>query len=288
MTTVLEAREKSEVLVEALPWLRAYSGKSVVVKIGGAPLQDPDARANVVQDLALLTQVGVRVVVVHGAGPQITEAMASAGLEASFVDGLRVTDDDTMDIIVRELLGTINTELVLALRRAGLLPVGLSGVDGAVLDATVATSPNGKDLGRVGSIRMVRADVLDHMLDGGFTPVVASLAPREDGTLLNVNADEVAAAIAAALGAEKLAFMTNVDGLYENLGDGNSLISEITGGDLRALLPRLSSGMVPKARSALSALDAGVRKVHLLDGRVPHALLVEIFTDEGIGTQVIA
>jgi acetylglutamate kinase len=288
VSTLLEAREKSGVLVEALPWFRAYRGKTVVVKIGGEPLKDEAVRANVVQDIALLVQVGVKVILVHGAGPQITEAMAGAGLKASFIEGLRVTDDDTMEIIVRELMGSINMDLVLALSRAGLSPVGMSGADGGILEAAVATTSTGQDLGRVGKITNVRADVLNHMLDGGFTPVVASLAPHSEGKLLNVNADEVADAVAAAVQAEKLAFLTNVDGLYENLGDGDSLISEITGAELGALLPRLSAGMVPKARSALNALDAGVQKVHLLDGRVPHVLLVEIFTDEGIGTQVVS
>ena len=288
MSTMVEAREKSGVLVEALPWFRMYRGRTIVVKIGGDPLKDPEVRSSVVEDLALLVQVGVRVIVVHGAGPQITEAMAGAGLSASFIDGLRVTDDQTMEIIARELLGSINMDLVLALGQAGLRPVGLSGADGGVLEAVLATSSSGEALGRVGSIATVRAGVLDHMLDGGLTPMIASLAPTGDGTLLNVNADEVAGSVAGAVDAEKLAYLTNVDGLYENLGDGDSLISEIKGSELSAMLPTLSAGMVPKARSALHALDNGVRKVHLLDGRIPHVLLLEIFTDEGIGTQVVA
>ena len=288
MSTVVEAKEKSSVLVEALPWFRAYSGRTVVVKIGGDPLKEPEVRASVVQDIALLVQVGVRVVIVHGAGPQITEAMAGAGLSASFIEGLRVTDDATMEIIARELMGSINMDLVLALGQAGLRPVGLSGADGGVLEAEVTTSSSGEPLGRVGSIASVNAGVLEHMLDGGLTPVIASLAPTKDGTLLNINADEVAGSVAGAVEAEKLAYLTNVDGLYENLGDGDSLISEIKGSELSAMLPALSAGMVPKARSALHALNSGVRKVHLLDGRVPHVLLVEIFTDEGIGTQVVA
>lgn len=288
MSTVLEATEKSSVLIEALPWFRLYSGRTIVVKIGGDPLKDAGVRASVVQDIALLTQVGVRVIVVHGAGPQITEAMESAGLRAAFIEGLRVTDDETMEIIARELLGSINMDLVLSLRQAGLRPVGLSGADGGVLEAEVATTSTGENLGRVGSITSVGAGVLGQLLDGGFIPVLASLAPTQEGTLLNVNADEVAGAVAGAVDAEKLAYLTNVDGLYENLGDGDSLISEISGTDLEAMLPRLSAGMVPKARSALHALNKGVRKVHLLDGRVPHVLLVEIFTDEGIGTQVTA
>lgn len=288
MSTVLEATEKSSVLIEALPWFRLYSGRTIVVKIGGDPLKDAGVRASVVQDIALLTQVGVRVIVVHGAGPQITEAMESAGLRAAFIEGLRVTDDETMEIIARELLGSINMDLVLSLRQAGLRPVGLSGADGGVLEAEVATTSTGENLGRVGSITSVGAGVLGQLLDGGFIPVLASLAPTQEGTLLNVNADEVAGAVAGAVDAEKLAYLTNVDGLYENLGDGDSLISEISGTDLEAMLPRLSAGMVPKARSALHALNKGVRKVHLLDGRVPHVLLVEVFTDEGIGTQVTA
>lgn len=287
MTTAVEAREKSTVLIEALPWFRMYGGRTMVVKIGGQPLENAEVRDAVVEDIALLAQVGVRVIVVHGAGPQITQAMERAGLEASFVDGLRVTDDQTMDIIARELLGSINMELVLAFKRAGLSAIGVSGSDGGVLEARVASTSSGRSLGRVGAIRSVRAGLLGHLLDGGFIPVLASLAPTEDGMLLNVNADEVAGAVAGAVQADKLAYLTNVDGLYEDLGDGDSLISEISHDELAAMLPRLASGMIPKARSALDALEKGVAKVHLLDGRVPHSLLVEIFTDEGIGTQVV-
>lgn len=287
MTTALEAREKSSVLVEALPWFRLHRGRTIVVKIGGRPLEDAATRSGVVEDIALLSQVGVRVIVVHGAGPQITQAMERAGLEASFVDGLRVTDDETMEIVARELLGSINMDLALAMKRAGLAPVGLAGSDGGVLEAEFASASSGRSLGRVGAIKSVRTELLEHLLDGGFVPVVASLAPTADATLLNVNADEVAGAIAGALRADKLAYLTNVDGLYEDLGNGESLISEITRAELAALLPKLGSGMIPKARSALTALEQGVAKIHLLDGRVPHALLVEVFTDEGIGTQVI-
>jgi acetylglutamate kinase len=213
--------------------------------------------------------------------------MERQGLEASFVDGLRVTDDQTMEIIARELLGSINMQLVLALKNAGLSPIGLAGSDGGVLEADYAIASSGASLGRVGAIDHVRTDLLDHLLDGGFVPVLASLAPTKDGTMLNVNADEVAGAVAGSMRADKLAYLTNVDGLYEDLGDGDSLISEISQNELRGMLPKLAAGMIPKARSALDALERGVAKVHLLDGRVPHSLLVEIFTDEGIGTQVI-
>lgn len=286
MSVLLEATEKSHVLVEALPWLRRYAGATIVVKIGGEPLADLEVRGPVARDIALLAQVGVRVVVVHGAGPQINRAMEEAGLTASFVDGLRVTDDATMDIVAREVLGATSTEMTRALAHEGLKPVALSGADGDLLRAVPASTSSGETLGRVGTIEAVAPAILSSLLDAGFTPVIASIAPDAEGTLLNVNADEVAGAVAGAIGATKLAYLTNVAGLYEDLGDSGSLISAISRGELAALLPNLSSGMVPKARSALAALEDGVGKVHFLDGRIPHVLLLEIFTDEGVGTQV--
>jgi acetylglutamate kinase len=213
--------------------------------------------------------------------------MESAGVQARFVDGLRVTDDSSMELVRRVLVGSINGDLVDRLGRAGLSAVGVSGSDGGVLLAERTSGPEGQDLGRVGRIVSVDPRLLDSLLEQGFTPVVASIAPDEGGLALNVNADHVAGSIAGALGAEKLVYLTNVEGLYGDLGDAGSLISELDGDRLDSMLDSLSTGMRPKAESCLHALRSGVSKAHILDGRVEHALLLEIFTQDGIGTQVL-
>lgn len=279
---------KTHTLAEALPWIRRHHGATVVVKIGGEALEDPKQAASVAGDLALLALVGMRLVVVHGGGPQVSKAMDLAGLEPSFVGGLRVTTRESIDIVKSVLVGTINFELVGLLRHAGLAPVGLSGADGGLLRAEVTSGPAGEDIGMVGRVTDVNAALLDSLLKDGYTPVIASIAPDADGSPLNVNADAAAGAIAASMKASKLVYLTNIEGLYGDLGEAGSLISELEDNALRALLPNLSSGMRPKAASILAALDAGVAKAHILDGRIEHALLLEVFTDEGIGTQVLS
>ena len=287
MTTKAEATLKARTLIEALPYIRSYHGQVVVVKLGGEPLDDPTLAAQVAEDIALLSLVGVRVVVVHGGGPQISRAMEERGMEPRFLGGLRVTDDASMELVQQVLIGEINSGLVRRLNAAGIAAVGMSGIDASTMVAEKLGGPGGEDLGRVGRVTSVDPSYLHAVLDGGFTPVVASIAPTADGLALNVNADAAAASVAIALGAEKLVYVTNVEGLYRDLGDRDSLVSELKTDDLAALAPTLSSGMRPKAESALSALQHGVAKVHILDGRVEHALLLEIFTPEGIGTQVL-
>lgn len=288
MNTMTEASDKAQVLIEALPYIRRYHGETVVVKIGGAALDDPALASVVAEDMALLNLVGLRVVVVHGGGPQVSAAMGEAGLTPRFVGGLRVTEPQAMEIVSRVLVGSINVNLVGRLHDAGLDAVGISGVDGGLIEAVPATGPEGEDLGRVGRVAGVRPKIITTLLDAGHTPVVASVAQGEDGGSLNVNADTVAGRVAGGIGAAKLVYLTNVEGLYRDLGDSGSLISEIKRDDLAAMLPGFGSGMRPKAASALDALDGGVQKVHILDGRVPHALLLEIFTPDGVGTQVLA
>lgn len=285
---VTAAGIKAGTLVEALPYIRSYRGQTVVVKVGGAAFEDPRLAGLLAEDLALMALVGIRLVVVHGGGPQVSAAMSEAGLSPSFVGGLRVTDDAAMGIVAQVLLGTINAGFVARLQAAGLSAVGLSGSDGGLLSADVAQGPAGEDLGRVGRVTHVEESVLHTLLTGGFTPVVASVAPGADGGLLNVNADEVAGAVAAALGAAKLVYLTNVEGLYRDLGDAGSLVAELKLAELAEMLGSLSEGMRPKAASAVRALEGGVGKVHILDGRVEHALLLEVFTDEGVGTQVLS
>ncbi|HYI46556.1 MAG TPA: acetylglutamate kinase [Actinomycetota bacterium] len=287
MNSAEQAGSKAATLIEALPYIRSYRNQVVVVKIGGAALDDERLARIVAEDLALMALVGIRLVVVHGGGPQVSEAMTDAGLEPTFVGGLRVTDEKAMELVRRVLLGSINSALVSRLQSTGLNPVGLSGSDGGLLEAEQIGGPEGQDLGRVGGVVSVRPDLANSLLDDGYTPVIASIAPGMDGNPLNVNADAVAGAIAAALGATKLVFLTNVEGLYRDLGDSGSLVSELKLEELKAMVSDLSSGMRPKAEAAVTALASGVGKVHILDGRVEHALLLEVFTEEGIGTQVL-
>lgn len=285
--TLTEAAGKAETLIEALPYIRTYSGSRVVVKIGGEALDDVDQSRAVAADITLLTLVGIDVAVVHGGGPQITRALHDAGLESHFVGGLRVTDEDSMAVVAQVLTGSITPGLVGRLNEAGARAVGLSGLDGGLLTATRLAGPHGEDLGRVGAIASVDDGILERLMRDGFTPVVASVAPDESGHLMNINADEAAGAVAIALQASKLVYLTNVEGLYRDLGDQGSLISELSLEELADMVDGLTEGMRPKVGSAVRALREGVGKVHILDGRVPHALLLEIFTDEGIGTQVV-
>lgn len=285
--TLDAAATKAQTLVEALPYIRSYRGQTVVIKVGGAALDDPALAQLVAEDLTLLAVVGLRLVVVHGGGPQVSGAMAAAGIEPSFVGGLRVTDEESMVLVQQVLVGRINSDLVARLNHAGLNAVGLSGFDGGLVRAERIGGPSGEDLGRVGGVAEVRPDLVDSLLDDGYTPVIASVAPDAEGRALNVNADAVAGSVAAAVGAAKLVYLTNVEGLYTDFGDRGSLVSEMKASELESLVPTLSEGMRPKASSALTALGSGVGKVHVLDGRIRHALLLEIFTDRGIGTQVL-
>ncbi len=287
MTTQAEATLKARTLIEALPYIRSYRNRIVVVKLGGEALDDAALASQVAEDIALLSLVGLKVVVVHGGGTQISRAMQQRGIEPRFLGGLRVTDDESMELVQQVLIGEINSGLVRRLNAAGIAAVGMSGIDAGSMTAEKLGGPGGEDLGRVGRIVAVDTAYIRSILAGGFVPVVASIAPNVDGVALNVNADAAAASVATAVEAEKLVYVTNVEGLYRDFGDRDSLVSELKTDDLAALTPSLSSGMRPKAESALTALGAGVGKVHILDGRVEHALLLEIFTPEGIGTQVL-
>lgn len=280
----MTAATKAATLVEALPYIRAYRNRVVVVKLGGEPVDDPRLASVFAQDVALLSLVGIRVVVVHGGGPQISREMKLRGVAPEFRGGLRVTGDADMELVQRTLVGEVNAGLVRRLNEAGAAAVGVSGIDATTIEAVRADDGG---LGRVGTVSEVRTALLTSLLEDGFTPVVAPVGVDSGATTLNVNADVAASAIASALGADKLVYLTNVEGVYRDLGDASSLVSEMKRDDLAALLPHLSDGMRPKVESALAALDAGVHKVHVLDGRVEHALLLEIFTPDGVGTQVL-
>ena len=281
------AQAKAAVLREALPWLQRYAGAVVVIKYGGSAMEDHDVRAGFAADVALLHTVGLRPIVVHGGGPQISTLSRRLGLEPTFVHGLRVTDDATLEVARMVLMGQVNPDLVRLVRTGGAPSVGIAGTDGGLLRAEPATGPAGEPLGHVGEVTQVDPTLVMKLLDDGFVPVVATIATGPDGDL-NVNADTAAGAIAAAVGAVKLIYLTDVPGLYEDLGDEGSLVSELALDRLRDLLAagRLHEGMAPKARSIIDALDAGVPHAHVLDGRVRHAVLLEIFTDEGVGTMI--
>ncbi|HEY8339934.1 MAG TPA: acetylglutamate kinase, partial [Egibacteraceae bacterium] len=268
------------------PWITRWRGRTVVVKYGGNAMGDDDVNRAFAADIALLASVGLRVVVVHGGGPQISELSTRLGLEPRFVDGRRVTDPATLDVVRMVLLGQVNPRLVGMVTAAGARAVGVAGTDGELLRARQSDP----QLGLVGDVEAVDPTLLDSLLDDGVVPVVATVARGADGRDYNVNADTAAGAIAVALGADKLIYLTNVAGLYEDFGTAESTLLSVVGVErLRSMLAagELNTGMVPKVASIVAALDGGVAQAHLLDGRVEHALLLEIFTDEGIGTMVI-
>ena len=283
---VRDAGAKATILAEALPYIREFSGKTVVIKYGGSAMEDPDLADLFAQDVVLMRLVGMNPVVVHGGGPQISDLMRRLGKEPEFVDGLRVTDAETVDIVRMALVGKVNREIVASVNQHGSYAVGLSGEDAGLI--TVAQRDD--KLGFVGDIRRIDPSILERLLREELIPVVATVGVDEAGQAYNVNADTVAGAIAESLRAEKLVYLTNVAGMYSDLADEASLISRIDVDRLAALLDdgALSEGMIPKARSCVDAVKSGVSRAHILDGRIPHALLLEFFTREGIGTMVIA
>jgi acetylglutamate kinase len=281
---------KAGTLVEALPWLKSFSGKTVVVKYGGNAMTRPDLQAAFAEDVVFLRYCGVKVIVVHGGGPQITAHLDRLGVPSEFRGGFRVTTPETMQVVRMVLVGQVNSDVVSLINAHGPFAVGLSGEDAQLFtaerrDAMVDGEP--VDIGFVGDVVDVQPAILTALLDEGKVPVVATVARGLDGELYNVNADTAAAALAVAVGAEKLVVLTDVEGLYADWPNSDDVISEITEDDLEKLLPSLSSGMVPKMEACLRAVQGGVPRAHILDGRVPHTILLELFTDEGVGTMVI-
>lgn len=279
-----ETQAKAKTLLEALPYIQEFSGKRVVVKVGGEVADDTETAAVFTRDLVLLKLVGLEVVLCHGGGPQISRLMGELGHEPEFVDGLRVTDAETMRLTSMVLLGDVNRTLVGHVNAHGPHAVGLSGVDGRLF----LCGPKDEKLGFVGEISAVDPRPVTRLLEDGYMPVVASVGMDGEGNTYNINADTAAGALAGALEAEKLIVLTNVEGLYEDFGDADSLVSEIDLAGLREMYEggSLHTGMLPKVASILDALDDGVAAAHILDGRVEHAVLLEIFTPEGIGTKV--
>jgi acetylglutamate kinase len=272
-------------LLEALPYIREFHHKTVVIKYGGAAMEDPELREEFARDVVLLKYVGLSPIVVHGGGPDITAYMERLGLPVEFVAGLRVSDADTVEVAKMVLVGKVNKEIVMRINRHGQPAVGLCGDDGSLFRVSRRTGPEGEDIGFVGRIERVNVDVLNHV-SSDYIPVIASVGADRDGHSYNVNADEAAGAVARALGAYKMIFLTDVPGWLADPQDPDSLIGQATAERVKEALPGLQGGMRPKLQACLDAIQGGVNSAHIIDGRLPHSLLLELFTDAGIGTKV--
>lgn len=291
MTDRSHVLAKAATLIEALPWLERFHGSTVVVKYGGHAMTDDALRHGFAEDIVFLRYVGLRPVVVHGGGPQINAALAESGIESTFTAGLRVTTPEAMRVVRRVLVGEVNRDVVGLINRHGAFAVGMSGEDANLFTAERArpiVDGAPVDIGQVGEIVKVDVSAVRSLLEDGRVPVVSSIARADDGAIYNVNADTAAAALATALEATKLIVLTDVDGLYADWPASDEVVAHLTAGQLAELLPGLSAGMIPKMEACLRAVCGGVSQAHVLDGRVPHALLLEVFTDEGIGTMVVS
>jgi acetylglutamate kinase len=272
-------------LLEALPYIREFHGKTVVIKYGGAAMTDPALKEEFARDVVLLKYVGMNPVVVHGGGPEITTFMERLALPVEFVEGLRVSDEATVEVVKMVLVGKVNKDIVLRLNRHGQPAVGLCGDDGLLFRAARQTSPSGHDIGFVGRIERVDVDVLLHVATD-YIPVVASVGADREGNSYNINADEAAGAVARALGAYKIMFLTDVAGWLRDPADPSSVVSETTAEEVAEALPFVAGGMRPKLAACVSAIHGGVSHAHIVDGRVPHSLLLELFTNAGQGTKI--
>jgi acetylglutamate kinase len=272
-------------ILEALPYIREFHGKTIVIKYGGAAMTEPALQEEFARDVVLLKYVGLNPIVVHGGGPEITRYMERLGMKVEFVEGLRVSDAETVEVAKMVLVGKQNKDIVLLINRHGQPAVGLCGDDGLLFRVRKQLAGGGVDIGFVGEIERVDVDVLNHIAED-YIPVVASVGADAEGHSYNVNADAAASAVAAALGAFKVVFLTDVEGWLEDPGDPGTRISEATVGEVRSRLDGVSGGMRPKLEACANAVAAGVGAAHIIDGRLPHSLLLELFTDEGIGTKI--
>lgn len=279
---------KAEVLIEALPYIQRFNRKIIVVKYGGSAMADEELQKNVIKDVTLLKLVGFKPIIVHGGGKEISKWVNKVGKEAEFVNGLRVTDAETMEI-AEMVLNKVNKRLVTMVQELGVKAVGVTGKDGGLLNVTKKYS-DGKDIGFVGDVKNVDAKVLYDLLENDFLPIVAPIGLDDNYDTYNINADDAACAIAKAVGADKLVFLTDIEGLYKDINDKSSFISRITASEADGLIESgiIGGGMLPKLNNCTSAIKNGVSRVHILDGRVPHTLLLEIFTKNGIGTAIVA
>jgi len=277
------ARIKAQTLIESAPWIRKFQGKVIVVKFGGNAMVDEQLQQAFAEDIAYLNLVGIKAVVVHGGGPQITSRLSELGLKTEFVDGLRVTSAEAISVIRDVLLNDISTPLASMIEAAGAKAAVFNGETEGLFQAEVTRA----DLGLVGEVISVDAAVINRSLDSGLIPVVSTVAPDASGQLVNVNADLAAASLAIELNAEKLVVLTDVPGLYSDWPNRDSLVSELAASELEEMLPELESGMIPKMQACLNAVQGGVSKAHIIDGRIPHSVLLEVFTPSGIGTLVL-
>ncbi len=290
MTNIRSPHDKASVLAEALPWLREFSGATVVIKYGGNAMTEPALQRGFAEDVVFLRLAGLRPVIVHGGGPQINAMLERLHIASEFKGGYRVTTPEVMDVVAMVLVGQVQRELVGFINEHGPLAVGMSGEDADLFTAQrkqVMVDGVLTDIGQVGDVMNVQPDFVRQLLDGGLIPVVSTVARDEHGVTHNVNADTAAAALAIALHAEKLVILTDVEGLYARFPDPDSIIRRIDVAHLAEMMPSLESGMVPKMEACLRAVQGGVPRAHVIDGREPHAVLVEVFTNEGIGTMVL-
>ncbi len=280
--------QKAEVLIEALPYIQKFNRKIIVVKYGGSAMSDEELQKNVIKDVTLLKLVGFKPIIVHGGGKAISKWVNKVGKEAEFVNGLRVTDEETMEI-AEMVLGRVNKSLVSMVQELGVKAVGISGKDGGLLKVDKKYS-NGQDIGFVGDVKEVDSKILYDLLENDFLPIVAPIGMDDNFDTYNINADDAACAIAKAVGADKLVFLTDVEGLYRDFNDKSTFISRLTATEADELIDSgiIGGGMLPKLNNCTSAVKNGVSRVHILDGRVPHCLLLEVFTKKGVGTAIIA
>jgi acetylglutamate kinase len=292
----LKSLETAAVLIETLPYMQNFYGKTVVIKYGGNAMINSELKNSVIQDITLLKYVGMRPIVVHGGGPEITSVLNKLGKKTEFVSGLRVTDEETVSIAEMVLVGKINTEIVNLLNRQGSKAVGLSGKDADLIRAKkhfAEVHENGRvnmvDIGFVGEVESINTDILNTLIDSGYIPVIAPIGVGKNGESYNINADYVAGEVAGALGAEKLLMLTDVEGIYRDYQDKSSFISSLSLEDAQQMIAEgcIGGGMIPKVETCIKALQGGTAKTHIIDGRQPHSILLEIFTSQGIGTQVV-
>ena len=279
--------EKAEVLIEALPYIQKFNKRVIVVKYGGSAMIDDVLKEDVIQDVTLLKLVGFKPIIVHGGGKEISRWVQKVGMEPRFVNGLRVTDEDTMEL-AEMVLGKVNKNLVQLVEKLGVRAIGISGKDGGLLKVNKKLS-NGEDIGYVGEIKEVNARVIYDLLEKDFIPIICPIGLDDNNQTYNINADDAACAIARAMRAEKLAFLTDIEGVYKDPKDPSTRISSLTTTEARKLMAEgvIGGGMLPKLNNCIDAIEHGVNKVHILDGRVPHSVLLEIFTDKGVGTAIL-
>lgn len=279
--------DKAQVLIEALPYIQRFNRKIIVVKYGGSAMVDEELKKRVIEDVTLLKLVGFKPIIVHGGGKEISKWVGKVGMEPKFINGLRVTDEDTMEV-AEMVLGRVNKSLVQLVESLGVRAIGISGKDGALLKVDKKYS-DGQDIGYVGDIKKVNGQILYDLLEKDFLPIVCPVGLDDDFNTYNINADDAACAIARAVKAEKLAFLTDIEGVYKDPSDPATLISELRVDDAKKLMADgyIGGGMLPKLQNCIDAIEAGVSRVHILDGRIPHCLLLEIFTNKGIGTAIL-